>query len=79
MEALLGAGRSGWSRCLLEPKQDRWACCCRSRRDSCRRRALVGEPSPARAIRAVSGSAGIAIENHQLLQAQKDLMNASSS
>ncbi len=27
-------------------------------------------------IRAVSGSAGIAIENHQLLQAQKDLMNA---
>ena len=27
-------------------------------------------------IRAVSGSAGIAIENHQLLQAQKELMNA---
>jgi hypothetical protein len=27
-------------------------------------------------IRAVSGSAGIAIENHQLLMAQKDLMNA---
>ena len=27
-------------------------------------------------IRAVSGSAGIAIENHQLLLAQKDLMNA---
>ena len=27
-------------------------------------------------IRAVCGSAGIAIENHQLLQAQKDLMNA---
>jgi HD-GYP domain-containing protein (c-di-GMP phosphodiesterase class II) len=27
-------------------------------------------------IRAASGSAGIAIENHQLLQAQKDLMNA---
>src|SRR5262249_44130893 len=27
-------------------------------------------------VRAVSGSAGVAIENRQLLQAQKDLMNA---